>query len=122
MTLSSGSLTLLQGETLTLSADVTDAGEGEGVWNWYADDSSVVRIDPVTHVLTAIGGGTARITAQYESDSTYGAAGITVTVIPIYTVTLYTQSDLLEANQEIALEGEPIILTFTGDAGEYILE
>ena len=61
------------GNGFTLSAKAADMGTGTGKWTWTSSNDAVLKVDNNGKVTIA-GVGTAKITAQYESNTTIGSA------------------------------------------------
>lgn len=61
------------GNGFTLTAKAADMGTGTGKWTWSSSDDAVLKVDNNGKVTIA-GVGTAKITAQYESNTTIGSA------------------------------------------------
>lgn len=67
-------------EEFTLTGSVTDEG-ANGAWTWESSNEAVATVNDAG-VVTIVGGGTAVITASYESDTSIGSATLTLTVNP----------------------------------------
>jgi len=115
VTVSPGSATLTIGGTAPLSATLKDADghvlTGRTI-TWSTNASSVATVSPAG-VVTAVGAGTATITAT--SGTASGSATITVTGPPVSTVTVSP------GNPKVAV-GKSVTLTATlKDAGGHVL-
>ena len=85
------------GETITLAASVRDDNNVElkdRAVKWESNALDIASVDPISGIVTGIGGGSATITAT--SDGVTGSVSVTVNV-PVATVTVTPALDTLEA-------------------------
>lgn len=93
ITISPDRVTLAVGETKRLSVTVHAPGVVDGTVTWRSDDTAIARVD-TTGLVTAVGPGTATVTAISNHDTSLQAAA-TVTVVagarrPLWTRTYDT--------------------------------
>lgn len=84
-------------ETITLTATLRDEDNQElkdRAIKWESNALSIASVDPISGIVTGIGGGTATITATSEGVS--GSIAVTVKV-PVATVTVAPALDTIEA-------------------------
>ncbi len=88
MTISNATLALNGGATQTLTT-----GNTTGTVAWASNNTSVATVDPTTGLVSAVGAGTATITAtNTPASGTAQTATCAVTVSPIITITPATQN------------------------------
>ena len=116
LSITDGDLNMVAGEEVTLQTNVTAAGEN-GQWTWSSDTTAAATVDK-NGKITAIAEGAAKITAIYESDTTWGEAAVTVTVIKAHSVHINaTEHGTIQADPETALPGTTVTLTLTPETG-----
>lgn len=76
VTLSPGNLTLTPGQSATIGIALTPVGANPNFMVWNSDNQNVVIVE--NGVITAVGGGVAKVTARAESGAV-GTATVTVT-------------------------------------------
>jgi uncharacterized protein YjdB len=103
VTVAPSTLPLIQGQTGTLSATVTDAGGN--VLNrpvtWTSDHTNIATVSS-TGVVTGVSPGSATITAA-EAGGKTGTASVTVSTVPIASVTVAPSTASLVAGQGTTL-------------------
>ena len=105
ITLSHTSATLVEGESLTLSATVTPADATDKTVTWSSSDETVATVD-ANGLVKAIAPGTAVITAKAGDKSATCTLTVEKKVIPVEGITLSHTSATL-------VEGDSITLTAT---------
>jgi uncharacterized protein YjdB len=97
-------LSLVQGQTGTLSATVVDA-TGATLSNpsvaWSSRNPAVASVDAITGVVTAVGVGSTTIDAS--SGGKTGSSSVTVTAPPIASITISPSSSNVTAGQAVTL-------------------
>ena len=105
ITLSHTSATLVEGESLTLSATVTPADATDKTVTWSSSDETVATVD-ANGLVKAIAPGTAVITAKAGDKSATCTLTVEKKVIPVSGITLSHTSATL-------VEGESLTLSAT---------
>ncbi|HWZ57436.1 MAG TPA: Ig-like domain-containing protein [Gemmatimonadaceae bacterium] len=120
---------LLVGQTLQLTATVTDASGNPitGAVVTYTSGTPAIASVTTSGLVTGVGVGTALITGK--SGTATGAAAVTVAVVPVKTVTITPSLDTLTAGSQVqltattldsagnVLTGRPVTWT-SGNTGE----
>ena len=98
------SMKLLKGESMTLSAEVTPEDATDAV-TWSSSDASVATVDQNGNV-TAVGVGTAAITATAGDYSATCEVTVTIPVIPVSGITLSQNAASLFVDEDMTLSAE----------------
>ena len=118
------------GNGFTLSAKATDMGTGTGKWTWSSSNDAVLKVDNNGKVTIA-GVGTAKITAQYESNTTIGRAttadievtprGIADAKVTVTGTYIYTGSEIKPDASKVTVKiGEKTLSEGTDFTIEYV--
>lgn len=103
VTVTPGEVTLMVGQTQTLTAQVTPAESNDTVV-WYSENSHIAQVTD-QGVVRAVGEGTTVITAQ-ANETVKGTVTVTVTGIPAQSITLSQTQLELEAGQGVRLTAQ----------------
>ena len=98
------SMKLLKGESMTLSAEVTPEDATDAV-TWSSSDASVATVDQRGNV-TAVGAGTATITATAGDYSATCEVTVTIPFIPVSGITLSQNAASLFVDEGMTLSAE----------------
>lgn len=103
ISLDKSELSLDQGATATLTATVEPADAGNKKVNWTSSNEQVATVD--NGVVTAVGAGTATITAKTEDGNFTATCAVTVTGanVPVTGITLGSAPSAIIAGDEITL-------------------
>lgn len=103
------------GDQLTLTAE-TDADTVDGEWTWRSSAPEVAAVDE-NGIVTALGEGTARIMAAFESAAAFGEASVGLTVTGTYDVTAEVNNGSVTVDPASARPGETVALSFSPNEG-----
>ena len=120
LTIPAGNRTLQAGTDLDLTATVTNPGNGTGTLTWQSGDPGIAQVDETSGRVTAVSRGTVQIFAFYLSETTWGEAGIELTVIEPGTVTILPAENgsvAADPDSDTVLPGTPVTLTITPETG-----
>ena len=111
---------ITQGETASLTVNITDETIQGGSWTWASSDASILTVTGTesSATVTTVNLGTATVTATYKNTNYTGSVTFTITVEPIrYTVKLeQTTGGTISASPTSASEGIRIKLTYREDS------
>src|SRR5207247_776355 len=107
VTVTPASASIQQGQTIQLTATPKDANGNAlsgRVVTWSSSNTAVASVD-VSGIVTGVAAGSATITATSEGQS--GTAAITVTSVPVASVTVSPASASVQAGQTVQLTATP---------------
>ena len=108
VTVTPATKSLTVGDTLTFTATTKDASGNVltgRVISWSSDNTAAATVDANTGLVTAVGAGTAHITATSEGQS--GSAALTVVPVPIASVSVAPQDTTLAAGDSAQFTAQP---------------
>lgn len=109
-----GPITLAQNETLQVTAVITPSNATENFVEWSSDDEAVATVD-ANGLITALGKGTANITAKCGG-VTSAALSVTVTV----PMPMFSKFKSIELRQGTVLTGSTSVWVYYGSEDDYM--
>lgn len=108
VTVAPATKSLTVGDTFTFTATTKDASGNVltgRVVTWASDNTAAATVDATTGLVTAVGAGTANISASSEGHS--GTAALTVVPVPIASVSVAPQDTTLAAGDSAQFTAQP---------------